>query len=341
MRGLIWMLLILWFTACKKEQPEPEVPTPAVPGKGVFVLNEGNFMWGNASLTYIRPDSNIVHEDVFSAVNNRPLGDVLQSAARIGDELWLIVNNSQKIERIRLGTHESVGTITGLHSPRYALEVRPGVVYVTDLYANRIHILDASGNITGHIPVSGWTEELLLLHNEVWVCNAGARLVYRINPEMHQIVDSVSVGDVPRWIRSDLQGQIWVLCEGQIPPNETAGSLCRIEPSSPHSAWVRTFPNDGVHPSRLCRNTAGNTLYWLRGGVFRQTSSDSVLSTQPLIEAGSRIWYGLAVHPEDESVWLSDARDYVQKGKVYRYTAEGTETGVWEAGIIPGSFYFY
>lgn len=66
-----------------------------------------------------------------------------------------------------------------------------------------------------------------------------------------------------------------------------------------------------------------------------------MLSTQPLIEAGSRIWYGLAIHPEDESVWLSDARDYVQKGKVYRYTSSGNESASWDAGIIPGSFYFY
>ena len=39
--------------------------------------------------------------------------------------------------------------------------------------------------------------------------------------------------------------------------------------------------------------------------------------------------------------WLSDARDYVQQGKVFRYKADATLMNEWDAGVIPGGFFFY
>jgi hypothetical protein len=53
------------------------------------------------------------------------------------------------------------------------------------------------------------------------------------------------------------------------------------------------------------------------------------------------LFYGLAIHPQDESIWLSDARDYVQQGKVFRYMSDATFMNEWDAGIIPGAFFFY
>jgi hypothetical protein len=67
----------------------------------------------------------------------------------------------------------------------------------------------------------------------------------------------------------------------------------------------------------------------------------TVLPASSWIAANGRIFYGLGIHQDDESVWVSDARDYVQKGKVYRYNQQKTEIGSWDAGVIPCSFYFY
>jgi streptogramin lyase len=333
---------LMAFTACKKDVPQPEPDLPEEKGHSVFILNEGNFQWGNASLSLIDLQKNTIQNDVFSAANNRPLGDVLQSAAFINSELWLVVNNSQRIERIEPSTGKSKGSINGLLSPRYILNTGAGKAYVSDLYSATIHCIDtATYSITNSIPTQGWTEEMLLLNGFVWVCNTGGNQVYKINPANDQLVDSIAVGIKPRSIRSDKLGRIWVLCEGEIPPQESAGSLWCIDGST--NAVVRqfSFPDITDHPSKLRSNVAGDRLYFLNKGLHRMQITDENLPTSPFISQGNRLFYGLAIHPQDESIWLSDARDYVQQGKVFRYASDATFMNEWDAGIIPGAFYFY
>ena len=340
--AIIVIVGVMALSACKKEVPPPEPDLPDEKGHSVFVLNEGNFQWGNASLSLISLNNNSIQNDVFSAANNRPLGDVLQSAAFINRELWLVVNNSQRIERIDLATGKSKGAINGVQSPRYIINTGSGKAYVSDLYSGSIHVIDtATYSISNSIQTNGWTEELILLNNRVWVCNTGSNQVYKINPISHQIEDSVAVGIKPRSIRSDKMGRIWVLCEGEIPPQESAGSLWCIDASANNVLCQFSFPNSTDHPSKLCVNANGDRLYFLNNGVQRMSISDVALPSTSFIQAGNRIFYGLSIHPQDESIWLSDARDYVQQGKVFRYTSDATLMNEWDAGIIPGGFFFY
>ena len=340
--AVVGIFILLAFAACKKDEPQPEPDLPEAKGHSVFVLNEGNFQWGNASLSVINLNNNSIQNDVFSAANNRPLGDVLQSAALINKELWLVVNNSQRIERIDPATGKSKGVINGLQSPRYIVNTGSGKAYVSDLYSGSIHCIDtASFSIDNSIPTQGWTEEMLLLNDRVWVCNTGGNQVYTINPSNHQIEDSIAVGIKPRSIRNDKLGRIWVLCEGEIPPQESAGSLWCIDAYTNTVLQQFSFPNATDHPSKLCINAAGDRLYYLNNGVQRMSISDSALPGTTFIAQDGRIFYGLYIHPQDESIWLSDARDYVQQGKVLRYKSDATLMNEWDAGIIPGGFFFY
>lgn len=339
MRGVIVLFALLLFS-CKEDKPVPPV-LDIHKGQSVFILNEGNFMWGNASLSHINLNTMQIREDVFSAHNQRPVGDVLNSALSVNGQFWLIVNNSQKIERLNEITLQALEPIHGLHSPRFGARVGLGKVYVTDLHANRIHIInETSGVLSGHIPVSGWTEGLVLSQGYVWVCNTSADRLYKINPELDQIVDSVQVGDAPRSVVSDKDGKIWVLCEGGIPPQETAGSLWKIDPVSVSAELSLSHAQNSDHPSRLSISPDGSLLYWLKDGVFRMAIGETVLPGQAWIPSNGKLFYGLGISPVND-IFVSDAKDYVQKGKVYRYSADGLPNGTWDAGIIPGGFYFY
>ncbi len=58
-----------------KDFGDGSVPT----GRGLFITNEGNFMYGNASLSYYDPESMRVENEVFVRANGFKLGDVAQS----------------------------------------------------------------------------------------------------------------------------------------------------------------------------------------------------------------------------------------------------------------------
>jgi hypothetical protein len=63
---------------------------------GAFIINEGNFRWGNGSLSFYSYDSSRIYNSVFESVNNRPLGDVPFSLAESENSLFIVVNNSAK-----------------------------------------------------------------------------------------------------------------------------------------------------------------------------------------------------------------------------------------------------
>src|SRR2546421_1774917 len=97
-------------TGCKKD----EKPLPATASlnltNGVFITNEGSFGNGDGSVSFFRPASHEIINDVFMTVNHRPLGDVVQSMILFNNKGYIVVNNSQKIEVVNKNNFSSTGT---------------------------------------------------------------------------------------------------------------------------------------------------------------------------------------------------------------------------------------
>ena len=104
---LLALVAVLLFS-CKPDEPvgpdQPDNPNAVNLGSGVFVLNEGNFQFSNASLTFYDMDAETVTNNLFYKVNNAPLGDVAQSLAMVDGQLYLVVNNSNVIYKVDANT---------------------------------------------------------------------------------------------------------------------------------------------------------------------------------------------------------------------------------------------
>jgi hypothetical protein len=261
---------------------------------------------------------------------------------------YLLINNSNRIEVVSLKDFKSVKRIEGLHSPRYLQIVDSNKAYATNLQ-NYISIIDLHTNtVTGTIKTTSWTENLIrydkyMLVTSIGTFNATSAVrkpqILIIDAQTDAIVDSMQTGKEPIGIVIDKKQKVWVLCSGGY-DNFEAPSLMRINPELRIVEKVFTFPDPKLVPSRLCMNPGGDTIYFLKGGVYQMPVTSATLPSQPLINADGRLFYGLNIHPFTGRIYVSDAKDYVQNGTAYQYSVQGNLIKEYTTGRIPGSFCF-
>jgi len=344
-RKLLFVSTIIFvFISCEKPPAANDIgPLPSAQQGGIFILNEGGFNNGNASLTFFDFQKQTMTDDVFFNANNRHIGDVLQSMTIYNGLAYLVVNNSKKIEIIDATTFLSKGTINGFNSPRYILLINSTKAYVSDLYDNHIAVVDLpSKSIIKKIPCAGATEQMVFINNKIYVTNTLQKSIYIIDPTTDLLMDSIKLSYGPNSIVQDSSNKIWVLCSGSKTNNIAAG-LYRINPNNDSVE----FALNGINPTgifgatKLCVDGTKSQLFWLNTDVQSMNINDTVLLSTPFIRAFKNNFYGLGVDPRTQEVYLSDAIDFAQRSNVYIYNSQGGNTGVFKSGINTNGFYFY
>lgn len=327
-----------------------------LPFEGLFVINQGNFMYGNASLSYYDPETREVLNEVFFSTNALPLGDVAHSMVIRNSLGYAVVNNSGRIYVFHAQSFELVGKITGLTSPRYMHFINDSKAYVTDLYARSIAIvnplsLEVIGSIAVNNQESGFsqhaTEQMVQVDKYVYTnCWSFDNQILVIDSEKDQVVDSIEVIKQPNSMVLDRYKTLWVLCDGGSPESsygyEQAG-LMKVEAGSGKAEIVHRF-SEGALPRSLKINGSGDTIYYLNDGVYRKAVADDdepeLFLESPYPKGYQGGYYALEVDPLTSELYLADALDFVQRGLVYRYNQAGDVVDTFQTGIGPGGFCF-
>lgn len=316
-------------------------------GKGLFITNEGNFMYGNASLCYYDPEQRRVENEVFVRANGFKLGDVAQSMTLHKGVGWVVVNNSGIIFAIDPDTFREVGRITGFTSPRYIHFVSDEKAYVTQLWDPRIYIVNPrTYRITGYIDTdmdyeSGSTEQMVQYGKYVYTnCWSYQNRLLKIDTETDRVVDELVVGIQPTSLVLDCRNKLWTITDGGYegsPYGYEAPALYRID--------AETFTVEkqfrfqlGDAPSEVQINGRGDALYWINKSVWSMDVGAEQLPVRPLVAYQNTRYYGLTVNPVNSEVYVADAIDYVQRGVVYRYSSDGELLDRFITGICPGAF---
>ncbi len=315
---------------------------------GLFITNEGNFQYGNASLSYYDPEARHVENEIFHRANAMHLGDVAQSMTIYDNKGWVVVNNSHVIFAIDLTSFKEVGRITNLTSPRYIHFISPEKAYVTQLWDNRIFIINPRRfEITGHIECpnmtmeSGSTEQMVQQGRYLYVnCWSYQNRILKIDTESDRVVDELEVGVQPTSLALDKHSKLWTLTDGGFagsPYGYEAPTLCRIDLD--RFEVERTFLfSVGDDPSEIVINAAGDTLYWINDDVWEMDVTADELPTHPFLFSRNTKYYGLTVSPTNGDIYVADAIDYQQQGIIYRYSKGGELLDQFYVGIIPGAF---
>ena len=356
MKNLIYILICSIGLFSCSESPVDTVFFDFTGNRGVYIVNQGNFMYGNSSLSFYDPTTKRVVNQVFQARNGAPLGDVAQSMSIWNNLGFVVVNNSGKIYIVDSSTAEYKGSITGLSSPRYIHFVNSQKAYVTDLYSRKITIFDPTTFlVTGEIPVGNSksefsqhsTEKMIQYKNLVFTnCWSYDNKILVIDTNTDQLIDSIEVLKQPNSLAIDNDNKIWVLTDGGFDGNpygfERPG-LIKIDAETREIERSFRFAL-GEHPLSLCLNAGKDSLFFLNRHVWKMAASDKKLPEKPFIISENTNLYGgfysLAIDPSNSEIYVGDAIDHAQNGMVRRYAPSGKLVDEFKVGISPGGFAF-
>lgn len=318
---------------------------------GIFVVHEGSFFGGNASISFVTNDLSNTNNSIFTEVNDRPLGDTAQSIAFSENLAFIVVNNSQKIEVVNRYTFESVATIGGpteddFLNPRY-MAIANGKGYVTNWGDGTnpdddfIAVLNLeSFTVESKMPVAEGPEWIVSKGDTIYVAHQGGfnqnNILSVIDATLNTVKTTITVADRPNSMHL-VEDNLFVLSGGNPAwtGNETSGQLDIINTLDNTVTSTLSFETT-QHPNYL--SVDGNMLYYLLdGAVYAMSSSATELPTAPEFTGVS--FYDMTVH--NGKLYGVDAKDFASNGSLEVYDlSTNTQQASLEVNIVPGAVYF-
>lgn len=348
--------LFVLTSSCKKD--DVFIPADIKASKGFYIVNEGLFGQGNASLSFYDFDSNAVLNNLFEGINKRPLGDVFQSLTFHKGKGYLVINNSRKIEVVDSASMKSIETVSDFVSPRKILFYKDKA-YVTDLYSNKISILDANTLAEkGSIDVDGSTEDIIESNGKILVAvnqsdeytEDKLQGLLVINPDVDTLEHYVKLSEGAVDIEVDKLGNIWVHCTGHWSDADATGKLYQIDGSDYTILQTFDYGRLAYFSSPLKVNQTGDAIFIALPGdpssytefnIFKMSIYATSLPTEVYFSGANRYLYGYAFDESKKELVVLDALEGGQKGEVVRIDTETkAELGTYEVGYLPSSIVF-
>lgn len=348
---IIVAILMIATASCKKEKNQNDTPVTPISEekKGVYILNEGTFTYANSSLSYYDKEADTVGNNLFFKTNGSPIGDVGQSLALYNGSLYIVVNGSKYIYKVDAETLKFQAKLEGFTSPRNIFSVGDGTAYVSDLQRDGLWLIDLEKmEHIQFIETGNSTEAMVRVGDELFVSNwsnyyvpnSSNKSVQVIDMKTNTLVETIDVPQEPNAMVVDKNDDIWVLCSGGYNPGEQDPALVRIDPDTYQCDDPFRFEAGTDYPDGLAIDGAGENLYYLNGGynelnVYKMSIDAAQTPDEPFIAAEGRVFYNVAVDPENGDVYVTNAKNYVQNGDVERFSKDGELLSKFTVGVVP------
>lgn len=348
-KAIFCIIFLVTLQACKKDNDtNSEISDYS---NCVFVSNEGPFNSGTGTISAKSFVSGKVEHEIFQKVNNRPLGNIVQSIEVYRDLAYIIVNNMNKVEVVDAKSFKSIATIDGIVLPRYFLGISDNKAYISS-WDNIVVVVDLNTNsVIKQIQTATGPEKMIKVNDKVFVLNQGGysidSVLTIIDCEADTVLGNRIIGEKPSGIQLDKNNNLWIMCSGKgwngMPDTgNTSGKLVCLDPDNYSVKKEFIFPTIEKHPEKLIVNSEANVLFYnYPGGIYRMEITDNVLPQSPFIQKDN-IFYSIAFDKMYNRIFAADVLDFVQNGIVFSYNAvDGMPVDSFNVGIIPGDFCFY
>lgn len=347
LKFLIAALTITTFTlsSCSNDDDAIDNSTENIYKDGIFVLSEGAMYSTNAEITFYK--NGVATQEIFKKANaGKVLGSIAQSMLIEDDLAYIVLNGSNKIEIVNANNFTSKSTITsGLNNPRYAASDK-NYLYVsnwgdpsiaTDDYIAVYRLSDLS--FVKKIDVIEGPERLLIEKNKLVIAHAGgwnngnSVTIYNTTTNT---ANTIKVGDVPSALVEE-DNKVYVLCSGVTWGEPLSnGKLVTIDLNTEKVTKTLDFQN-GENPNFLVEDN--NQLYYtINNKVYKVGTSATTLSQTALFTFDATYVYGFNV--KNNSIYISDAKDFASNGEVKIYNQTGSLLGNFSTGVGPNFIEF-
>ncbi|MEX2402587.1 MAG: YncE family protein [Balneolales bacterium] len=343
----IHALIIIGLTGLTACSDDPVSDMQGDEAISILIANEGNFADGNGSITNFDSESGRAAQAQFENENGRPLAGIIQSTVLNDSKLFIVANNSDKIEVTHAETLESVATINfddGLTPSGFAVANDKG--YVSSFYESSVAVVDLENNTVTEtrISVGNSPREMLVSGNNLYVANSGNNTVTVIDTETNNVTTTLEVGAGPSKLIQDDEGRIWVVCSGikayddewqRDPENDTEGGVAILNTTSPGlAATIET----GGFPNSLTLNEQTGRGWVVNEDAVQEIDMNSYAVTEE--QFIDRSFNGIGYSMAEDLLYMAHSRGYSQAGQAIMYNLNGTAIDSFQTGIAPHKFIF-
>jgi hypothetical protein len=311
-------------------------------GNGFLIANEGSYGKPEADVTFVSADLSLKQDNIFAFNNSgSKLGDVLQMIAFNGENAYLLLNNSNRIQIANRSNFKANGQITAeLNSPRYMAFANNNIYvtndkYMGDKYVSIYRVSDRS--FIKKIAFTDAAERIVEAGNNIFVQNAsfgfGNKITY-INTSTNEVQSTITLpaGNINKIISSNQN--VYAIAA------DAANSY--IYQISSTGSITKTTTLTGIADAKNLEISNGKFYFTSGKKVYGMDMSATTAPSSPLFTVANSVddysaLYGFSVI--NDKIFTSDSNGFTQDSKIVVYNTSGTVIKSFTSGIGSNSVY--
>lgn len=341
---LLSIAAILLLCSC---DPKPVGGENEAAEKGIFVLNEGVWQMNNSGISFYNLEDGTVVSDLFLQQNNRGLGDTGSDLKRYGDQLYCVVNVSERLEIMDFKSGKSIAAISLAGRQPRRLAFHDGYAYLTCFNGEVLKIDTVTHTIAATAQAGANPDGICVANGKLYVANSGglnypnyANSVTVFDLQSFSAIKEITVVCNPCRLVAHHSGKIFLISAGNYA--DISATVQCIDSQTDEVIKDFNTPAAGFATDDT-KLYLYNYDYSTSSAQFKvvDIASLSVINDN-FITDGTTITtpYCISVNPQTHDVYIADAYDYTVTGMVHCFSSDGKKRFSFEAGVNPCAIEF-
>lgn len=326
--------------------PDPDNPTNAC-ADGVYILNEGLFQMNNSTLSYYDFKTSTLTDDIFLERNHRGLGDTGSDLKSYGSKLYCIVNNSNRLEIMKLSDATSIKAIDLAGKQPRKIAFHRGKAYVSCFDGDILRIDTTTLEVEAATHSGDNPDGLCVCNDKLYVANSGGlnypnygNTVSVIDLNSFSVIKTLTVVENPTVMNSYNDQYVYVESRGNYA--DVPYAFQKIDAQTDqivknYNLEVLNFTIED-HFAYLYSYDYSTASSWIKVMDLRTDQ----LVRENFITDGTTIAnpYAINVNPLNGDVYIADALDYTVNGDIVCFSKDGKKKFSFSAGLNPCGIVF-